>query len=306
MADIINDDTSDNPTTPQSEILSDEIISATETDTINPNQETENMEVHKHPHHVTHKKKWGEYLLEFFMLFLAVFLGFLAENVREHNVEKSKEKEYVLNIRKDLARDTSAINIWLPAYVNTINEFDSLIYMLQTPGINSRWSDLYYQARFSTRSRMYVASNNTFSELKSSGNLRLISKQSVVNALSDFQKIINSYLALSAIDKRESEMLYPSLAELFDATVFDKMVISRNNPGNLSSVDSSFVKDTLVKPQGNPQLLKHDAAAINRFIFYLHERKSSLTGEFSYLVQEKQTAAALIKLINKEYHLENE
>jgi hypothetical protein len=42
------------------------------------------MEVHKHPHHVAHKKKWSEYLLEFFMLFLAVFLGFIAENVREH------------------------------------------------------------------------------------------------------------------------------------------------------------------------------------------------------------------------------
>jgi len=41
-----------------------------------PNQETENMEVHKHPHHVMHKKKWGEYVLEFLMLFLAVFLGF--------------------------------------------------------------------------------------------------------------------------------------------------------------------------------------------------------------------------------------
>ena len=25
---------------------------------------TKNMEVHKHPHHVTHKKKWGEYLLK--------------------------------------------------------------------------------------------------------------------------------------------------------------------------------------------------------------------------------------------------
>ena len=35
--------------------------------------QTENMEVHKHPHHATHKKKWTEYLLEFFMLFLAVF-----------------------------------------------------------------------------------------------------------------------------------------------------------------------------------------------------------------------------------------
>ena len=40
---------------------------------INSKQETENMEVHKHAHHVMHKKKWTEYFLEFFMLFLAVF-----------------------------------------------------------------------------------------------------------------------------------------------------------------------------------------------------------------------------------------
>ena len=79
MAYNINDDTLDNPIIPQSENSSAENISATEADTITLNQETENMEVHKHPHHVTHKKKWGEYILEFLMLFLAVFLGFIAE-----------------------------------------------------------------------------------------------------------------------------------------------------------------------------------------------------------------------------------
>ena len=52
--------------------------------------ETANMEVHKHPHHVTHKKKWEEYILEFAMLFLAVFLGFIAENQREHYVDKKR------------------------------------------------------------------------------------------------------------------------------------------------------------------------------------------------------------------------
>ncbi len=36
--------------------------------TINTQYNEENMEVHKHPHHVTHKKKWGEYLLEFYMI----------------------------------------------------------------------------------------------------------------------------------------------------------------------------------------------------------------------------------------------
>ena len=32
------------------------------------------MEVHKHPHHVTHKKKWGEYLPKFFKLSLSFVL----------------------------------------------------------------------------------------------------------------------------------------------------------------------------------------------------------------------------------------
>jgi hypothetical protein len=45
------------------------------------------MEVHKHPHGVRYKKKWGEYVLEFLMIFLAVFLGFLTENMKEKIVE---------------------------------------------------------------------------------------------------------------------------------------------------------------------------------------------------------------------------
>ena len=56
----------------------------------NPNKQSEtsdvitseikDMEAHHHPHHVTHKRKWTEYLLESIMLFLAVFFGFVTEN----------------------------------------------------------------------------------------------------------------------------------------------------------------------------------------------------------------------------------
>ena len=56
------------------------------------------MEVHKHPHDVTHKKNWKGYLLEFFMLFLAVFLGFIAENEWEHVVEKNRAKQYAKSL----------------------------------------------------------------------------------------------------------------------------------------------------------------------------------------------------------------
>ena len=62
----------------------------------------ENMEVHKHPHHVTHKKKWGEYLLEFLMIFLAVTLGFFAENMRETISDSHREKRFAQQLYSEL------------------------------------------------------------------------------------------------------------------------------------------------------------------------------------------------------------
>jgi pilus assembly protein TadC len=57
------------------------------------------MEVHHHSHH---PKKWKEYFTEFFMLFAAVTLGFLAENMREHQIEKERERQYMESFIVDL------------------------------------------------------------------------------------------------------------------------------------------------------------------------------------------------------------
>ncbi len=52
----INQSTDDSPQSTEDQNIS-------ELPTTNYQPQTENMEVHKHPHHVTHKKKWGEYFL---------------------------------------------------------------------------------------------------------------------------------------------------------------------------------------------------------------------------------------------------
>ena len=61
------------------------------------------MEVHHHPH--VEKKSFKEYLLEGLMIFLAVTLGFFAETIREHLVEKEKERQYVESLCADLQSD---------------------------------------------------------------------------------------------------------------------------------------------------------------------------------------------------------
>lgn len=67
------------------------------------------MEVH-HPHHSDHLKKWSELLLEFFMLFLAVTLGFFAENIRESIAEKHRKKETLEAVANDFKKDIQQLN----------------------------------------------------------------------------------------------------------------------------------------------------------------------------------------------------
>src|SRR5277367_3916887 len=109
MADKADEENLNIPTTNQSENRSDEIIPTTDTDTITQDQGIENMEVHHHPdlHHKS--KKWKEYFLEFLMIFLAVTLGFIAENLREHLTERAKEKQYVEGFIRNLKDDTARL-----------------------------------------------------------------------------------------------------------------------------------------------------------------------------------------------------
>lgn len=61
------------------------------------------MEVH-HPHHAP--KNWKEYFGEFLMLFLAVSLGFLVENQREHYIEGVREKELAYSLFLETRADS--------------------------------------------------------------------------------------------------------------------------------------------------------------------------------------------------------
>lgn len=259
------------------------------------------MEVHHHPH--AEKKNFREYFFEFLMIFLAVTLGFIAESIRESISDHSKEKQYITGIKKDLIADTASLNDFLPTLFSRINQTDALISMLQIPGTTNRGSDLYYYARTSTKARLFETTNNTLTELDHSGNFRLITKSDILNGLIRFQKIIDSYKALSVVDQKENDIAYPLLGKLFDASVFNKMVLTNGFKFSVDTTATLFAN--VYKPAGNPQLREHNADDINQLIFYLHERKSSFIGEVGILQEQKKYAEQLIQLINKEYHLNN-
>src|SRR6185503_16002634 len=83
------------------------------------------MEVHSHSH--TSRKKWTHYFWEFFMLFLAVTLGFFVENQREHYIEHKREKQYMKTMVQDLLADISALNVVIADFTANIPAFDTII-----------------------------------------------------------------------------------------------------------------------------------------------------------------------------------
>src|SRR4051812_33955298 len=83
------------------------------------------MEVHHHPN--TEKKNFKEYFLEFLMIFLAVTLGFFAENVREHFVNSDKEHIYMKGLLQDLEQDTAAVSRVIMFQEQIIKRMDSAL-----------------------------------------------------------------------------------------------------------------------------------------------------------------------------------
>jgi len=85
------------------------------------------MEVHKHPRHVTRAKKWPEYVLEFLMIFFAVFLGFYAEKLREHSLERKKGKQYLEAFYNDLIQNQITYNHYDSLFTDLLPAYDSIV-----------------------------------------------------------------------------------------------------------------------------------------------------------------------------------
>ncbi len=128
------------------------------------------MEVH-HPHHPTHSKPWKEYLIEGLMIFVAVTLGYGAENMREHYINKHKGIISVQNLYKDLKEDS--VN-----YVNTIKSrnfqdscFEVISNLFEEKIIKNEIPSVYAAHSSISRRVLPIMHTKALDQIKSSGAL---------------------------------------------------------------------------------------------------------------------------------------
>ncbi|MBS1754172.1 MAG: hypothetical protein JST34_09015 [Bacteroidetes bacterium] len=250
--------------------------------------ETKNMEVHHHPH--TERKKFKHYLFEFFMLFLAVFCGFLAEYQLEHVIEHQKEKQYIESLISDLQDDVKSLDLQIDDEQRGIGELDSLIYLLDDAGLaKQKGDDLYYFGRMGPRSKPFSNNNRTFDQLRNSGGFRLIRKTNCSNQIMGYYGQFSEIRLLEDNYNHEFDN-YKKVA----AKIFDPGILRRQEDTN----------GEIFRSNDNPQLRTYDSELLKELSFHALQMNGSRRSRLAELKQLKASALQLQATLQKDYQLQ--
>jgi hypothetical protein len=262
-------------------------------DPVSPEQKTKNMEVHHHPDLHHKPKPWKEYFLEFLMIFLAVTLGFIAENLREHITDHSKEKQYIAGIIRNLKDDTANLGHVIGSARRQVKGIDSMLKLSHVPmAIDSNRKSFYYYAiGYFYNSSSFRSNDVTLQQLKSTGDYRLIAKDHVVDSLTKYDADVHDIYKEGDYYEAYFKDILSRLDELADMTVFG---------------DTAFVKMQKMTGKTLPKLRDENGKLTTFFnkvyVFGI------ITGSYAEynLKPQLENATRLIAFLKKEYDIDED
>ncbi|HQS54056.1 MAG TPA: hypothetical protein PLK14_03080, partial [Sediminibacterium sp.] len=238
-------------------------------------------------------KKLNEYFLEFMMLFLAVTLGFFAENIREHAVERERETKFMKIVHEDLNNDIKALNSLISYYTDRGLREDTLLELLSIKNFKQT-NDLYYLARVTSLRFFFNHSNNGFQQLKNAGGLRMIEDIDIIKKIQNYENTVQKEEELQALTEQLLMNYREKMAIIFDGKVFTKM---RKNDRN-NNIDDRFYR-----PNDNPKLINTSSIDLNELLvktLYVNNNTKGILKNLELLLNE---AKELERVLSEKYHL---
>lgn len=260
------------------------------------------MEVHHHSSPApggthTARKKWTHYFWEFLMLFLAVSLGFYAENTREVILHKKEVKTQLNAMLSDLQSDISLFDSVTVRNSYSSQMADSLIELLHSDITNT--TEIYFAARTVTANVGYYYTNSkSFEQLKTAGLLRYIKNKELLDSIgsyyASFQWVVNQLDLL----RLKLDEIHKGNTRLFDSYVFQQMmmnikIIANNGLGSQ--------RTNINKPLVKPSLLSADVKDINTVSLNYHYYSTTIKFYIRNAIALQNRAKGLIEMIKMEY-----
>ena len=152
------------------------------------------------------------------MLFLAVFCGFMAENMREHKVEHLRAKEFARSLVQDLNNDTTAISFYKKTARRYVSFSDTLL-KINNEQLNGPTATKFsFYSRFMYWTAGVAWNRTTFEQIKNSGSLRYF-KHDLLEKLMKYDALVNDIQNEFSNHKiRGNDLLY-SLNKILDPQV---------------------------------------------------------------------------------------
>jgi hypothetical protein len=286
MADDTDEEHFEDTANTQSQNPSDKIIPIIETETKIPNQETENMEVHHHPK--IENKKFKEYLLEGLMISFAVFLGFLAENFREHINTREKEQEYIISLVQNLEQDKIDITNTIKDNQIKLNALDSLLSLASNNILSTvnKYS-LYKYSRLVSFYSGFSSNDATMTQLKNAGGLQYIRKDHIADSISKYDEVIRGINAAEVLYSKAINDAVDAMSQLLLFKVWK---------------DTSYFKNGMATNKELP-LLYYDPHKINIFFNKIFIERGWTQNYLNNLQEKLPYTLRLIDLLKKEYKI---
>jgi hypothetical protein len=262
------------------------------------------MEIHAHHLHKVPSHGWKHYLFEFLMLFLAVFCGFIAENQREHFVEKNRSKEYAKSLFGDLQSDTNEIRRGINQSNFIMTSIDSLISFTSKNKFTAAVPGSFYYYSWSATATFRIDwSKSTIEQLVQSGALRYFEDKELVNMINYYYYMQGIITAANQMDMTHRDKVLDLRNQILQSRFYS--IFSRLNP-DVNSERHLPTKEIDSLMSRSLPLQENAAQKMDEFINHCSDRRSRLNAiANSYYPAAERIAEDIFKRLSEDYHLKN-
>ncbi len=261
------------------------------------------MEVHHHSHK---PKQWKEYLTEFIMLFLAVSMGFIAENLREKHIEDERSEELMHAFISDVKENQKQLDSLIMNNKRLSYYYDSMVY---DNGFGKRQIDLIKLSdNLDFKMYRFINKKTIFEQMKSSGALRYIQDKEILKSMLRYEENAD-YAERRSMDNETdhyNNRFRTTMDEILPLSFYK--YISEDNLKSITKIDS------IVNPRRYENYKKYGAEIkrdlentrftkeqVNKLAKAWHFRRERLVFGLRYQILLLQQGKELLTLIEQKY-----
>lgn len=247
---------------------------------------------HEHPHHsggkTPHKKKnrvleliaemWPAYLIEILVIILGIWITLGLEQWRENGKEEKLEKVYQKNLLADINTDLGSLKYNIGNTQIILAEGNELLNFIKDPvknPIEAGKADSDLQGVLG-RPR-FITSDATFSDLKNSGNLKLLKDIHLKSLLFSYYSLAQGIKEVQDAEQQATIIVTgPYFFKHFAMGNIGKQVISQQDLQKLPD-DTEFGNNLLLRIHSRSELLEG------------YQRAATLANELKKALKEQVT-----------------